>query len=210
MRCDIDDGEQLFNVFGVPHHKHFVWEVKVSTVKSNPCIHIIGTFGLVSECPPAYKLDTIPLRLSKSYSMIVRTKVHCPRGIFAWPAQITSIKPSPVVRIVNPLYQSRRLINIIRVLLNYWRAPKCYLNKKPNTALTILKKIEWDWEGEKRKSSRHSNQLFPLHWRKVKLSGLEIKSCYDILQISRFGSDGIAAIAIQGFLEYIDGYPTSL
>jgi hypothetical protein len=32
---------------------------------------------------------------SASYSTTVRTQGYCPRGIFAWPTQITSNKPSP-------------------------------------------------------------------------------------------------------------------
>ncbi len=48
------------------------------------------------------KLGTIiSFRLSISYSMIVRTQVHSPRGIFAWSTQITSNKPSPAA---VPLY----------------------------------------------------------------------------------------------------------
>jgi hypothetical protein len=44
------------------------------------------------------KLGTIIIQTASiSFSMIVRPQGHCPRGIFAWPTQITSNKPSPEI-----------------------------------------------------------------------------------------------------------------
>jgi hypothetical protein len=53
------------------------------------------------------KLGTIIIQ-TISYSMIVRTQVHCPRAI-VWSTQVTSNKPSPAVVPLHLLYQSKRL-----------------------------------------------------------------------------------------------------
>ncbi len=124
MWCDVDEGEQLVNVFDV---EGCIWEVKVSTD--------IDHFPLGLEPMPytsvalvAYlnvrlrKLGTISFRLSTSYSMILRTQGHCLRGIYAWPTQITSNKPSPAV-VPLQLCNNWGGIRLSAVLVKYMRYP---------------------------------------------------------------------------------------
>ncbi len=80
----MDEGEQLVNVFDM---EGCILEVKVSTDIDHFPLGL-EPMPYTSEALVAQylnvrqrKLGTIIIRLSTSYSMIVRTQAHCPRGI---------------------------------------------------------------------------------------------------------------------------------
>jgi hypothetical protein len=54
-------------------------------------------------------------KVSVSDSMTLGTQCDCPRGIFAWPIQITSRKPSPAVGLLQLSgYEAHQLSPLIR------------------------------------------------------------------------------------------------
>ncbi len=64
--------------------------------------------------------------------MIVRTQGHCPRGILAWPTQITSNTPSPAI---VPLHRYRKthVYEKRLVKVSSWETETCMHTEIPAT-----------------------------------------------------------------------------